>query len=111
MKLITRIALIALALLVAAEFISGIVIDGLYAAIIAACVLGLLNALVRPVFIILTLPITLLTLGLFIFVINALLFYFTASFIDGFSVSGFVPALLGSLVVSIVSTVGNRFIR
>jgi putative membrane protein len=111
MKLITRIALTALALLVVSHFISGVVIVGLYPAIIAACILGILNAIVRPILIILTLPITILTLGLFIFIINASLFYFTASFIEGFSVTGFVPALLGSIIVSIISAIGNRFIQ
>jgi len=111
MKLITRIALIALGLLLVSHVVPGIVIDGLYSAIIAACILGLLNAIVRPIFVILTLPLTILTLGLFIFVINALLFYFTASFVDGFTVSGFIPALVGSLVISVISVIGNRFIK
>lgn len=109
-KLLTHIALGALALYIAAEFVPGVEITGLYPAIIAAVVLGILNALVRPILIILTLPITLLTLGLFIVVINASLFYFAASFVDGFSISGFVPAILGSVLVSIVTTFGNRFI-
>jgi putative membrane protein len=111
MKLITRIALTALALLLVSHLIPGVTIDGLYPAIVAACILGLLNAVVRPIFIVVTLPLTILTLGLFIFIINALLFYFAASFIDGFSVAGFFPALLGSLLVSIISTIGNRFIK
>lgn len=111
MKLIARIALTALALLIVSQLIPGVVIEGLYPAIIAACILGILNAIVRPILIIFTLPITILTLGLFIFVINASLFYFTASFIDGFSVTGFFPALLGSIIVSIISAVGNNFIK
>lgn len=111
MKLITRIALTALALLLVAYIIPGVAIDGLYPAIIAAIILGILNAIVRPILIILTLPITILTLGLFIFFINASLFYFTASFIDGFFVSGLVPALLGSILVSIISAIGNNFIK
>jgi len=110
MKLIARIALTALALLLVSHFISGVSIDGLYPAIISACILGILNAIVRPLFIILTLPLTIITLGLFIFVINASLFYFTASFVDGFTVTGFIPALFGSIIVSIISTIGNRFL-
>ena len=109
--LLTRIALGALALYLAAEIIPGVEIAGLYPAVIAAIVLGILNALVRPILIILTLPITLLTLGLFILVINASLFYFAASFVEGFSISGFLPALLGSILVSIITTFGNRFIK
>jgi putative membrane protein len=73
-------------------------------------VLGLLNALVRPLLVVLTLPITIITVGLFIVVINAMLFSLAASFVDGFAVHGFLSALIGSILVSVVSTVGNRFI-
>lgn len=111
MILITRILLIALTLLLVSEYIPGITISGVYAAIIAAVILGILNAIVRPILIVLTLPITILTLGLFVLVINASLFYFAASFIDGFAVSGFWSALVGSVIISLVSTVGNRYIK
>lgn len=111
MKLIIRILVGALALLLVAEFVPGITLDGLYPAIIAAVILGFLNAIVRPILVILTLPITVLTLGLFMFVINAALFMFAASFIDGFSVDSFWLALLGSLLVSILTSVGNRLIK
>jgi putative membrane protein len=104
-----RILITAFALILVAKFIPGITVTGLYPALIAALILGILNVLVRPILVILTLPITLLTLGLFIFVINALLFWFVASFVDGFKVDGFIPALLGSLIVSIVSSVINKF--
>jgi len=63
---------------------------------------------VKPVLVVLTLPITIVTLGLFVFVINGLLFMFAASFIDGFSVDSFIAALVGSLVVSIITTIGNK---
>jgi putative membrane protein len=109
-SLLTRILLGALALLLVANFIPGVAITGLYPAVIAAIILGVLNAIVRPILVILTLPITIVTLGLFVFVINAALFMFAASFIDGFSVSGFIPALLGSIVVSIITAIGNKFI-
>lgn len=110
MKFITRILLVALALIVIADFVPGIDIEGGYAAVISALILAILNGIVRPVLIILTLPITILTLGIFILVINASLFWFAASFIDGFDVSGFLPALLGSVIVSAVSTIGQKFI-
>lgn len=110
MKLIARIAITAIALLVVSKLIAGVHISGLLPAVLAAVVLGLLNALVRPVLVILSLPITLVTLGLFILVINGALFMLTASFIDGFIVSSFFAAILGSIVVSIISTVGNRFV-
>jgi putative membrane protein len=108
--LIQRIAVIALALYVTAYLMPGITVSGWQAVLVAAVVLGLLNAIVRPVLILLTLPISIVTLGLFIFVINATLFYLAAQFVDGFSVSSFGSALLGSIIVSIVSTIGNQFI-
>ena len=110
MTLLTKIAITALALLIVTQLSIGVSIDGLWSAIIAAIVLGIVNTLVRPVLVILTLPITLLTLGLFIFVINAALFYAVASILDGFEVDGFLSALFGSLIVSIISAVGNWFV-
>jgi putative membrane protein len=111
MKIITRIAITALALLMVAKLPIGVEIEGLTGALVAAVVLGILNTLVRPLLVILTLPITILTLGLFILVINASLFYFTATFIDGFAVASFWAALLGSILVSIISSVANKFIE
>jgi putative membrane protein len=110
MKIITRIAITALALLIVAKLPIGVEIEGLTGALIAAVVLGILNTLVRPLLVILTLPITILTLGLFILVINASLFYLTATFIDGFAVASFWSALLGSVLVSIISSIANKFI-
>lgn len=110
MKIIIRILVTALGLLLAAYLIPAIQIDSLYIAIITAVILGILNLIARPILVVLTLPITILTLGLFIFIINAALFLFAASFIDGFTVDGFIPALLGSIIVSVVSTVGNKLL-
>ena len=78
-------------------------VDTFWAALIAALVLGLINTLIRPILVILTLPVTVLTLGLFIFVINALLFWWVGSFIDGFHVGGFWSAFFGAIVYSIIS--------
>ena len=111
MKLITRILLSALVLLIVAYYIPGIEVSSVYIAIITAVVLGILNAIVRPILIVLTLPITLLTLGLFTFVINALLFWFAASFIEGFTVTGFWPALIGSLILAVVGSATNKLIK
>ncbi len=108
--IIFRIIVTALALLVCAQIVPGIKITSVRAALFAALILGLLHLIARPILVILTLPITLLTLGLFIFVINAFVFLLTASLVPGFSVGGFLPALIGSLVVSIISAIGNRFI-
>ena len=111
LRIITRILLTALTLLVIDAYLPGVAVEGLYPAVIAAVILGVLHAVVRPLLVILTLPISILTLGIFIFIINAFLFWFAASFIAGFSVANFWWALLGSLIVTLVSTIGNRYIR
>lgn len=110
MYIIARILLTAVALLVAAYVVPGIEIAGPYIAIIVAILLGILNLIVRPILIVLTLPITIVTLGLFLFVINAVLFWFVASFVRGFTVDSFGTALLGSVVVSLVSALGSRLL-
>ena len=98
-------------MLLVSYFIPGITVASFYTAIIVALVLGLLNMFVKPLLVILTLPITLLTLGLFMFVINAGLFLFAASFVEGFEVTGFITALIGSFLVSVVSALGNSLIE
>lgn len=110
MKLLARLFITAFALVLTTYIVPGIAVEGVYPAIISALFLGIVNAIVRPLLILLTLPVTILTLGLFIFVINASLFLFVASFVDGFSVDGFLPALLGSILVSIISGIANKFI-
>ena len=106
--IIFKVASVALALLLATKIIPGISIDSLSTALIAAVVLGFLNAVVRPVLIFLTLPITILTLGLFIVVINTSMFALAASIMPGFTVNNVWSALLGSILVSAVSMVSNR---
>jgi putative membrane protein len=96
-----------IAILVAAYLIPGIRVDSIGAALIGAAILGILNAVIKPILVIFTLPITLLTLGLFLFVINALMFLLAGSLLSGFHVQSFWPALLGSLVVTVVSYVAN----
>lgn len=100
MKLILRWLLLAAALLMVARWCPGVTVHSFGSAMLAALVLGLLNAVLRPLLIILTLPVTVLTLGLFIFVINALLFEVAGSVLKGFDVDGFGAALLGSLLYS-----------
>ena len=110
MKLVTRWFSVALGFFVAAHYVSGISITGGFGtAIVLAALWGILGVLVRPILIILTLPVTVLTLGLFIFVINAALFLWLGGVIQGFVVDGFGPALLGSIVLSIVSALANWF--
>ena len=105
MKLIVRWLLLAAALLLVAHLYRGVSVASFEAALIAAFVIGLLNTLVRPVLVLLTLPVTLLTLGLFLFVINALMFWWAGSMFDGFKVPGFGAALVGSLIYSLCSMV------
>jgi putative membrane protein len=100
MKLIVRWLLLAAALLLVAYLYPGVSVQSFGAALIAAFVIGVFNTLVRPILVLLTLPITLVTLGLFLFVINAIMFYWAASLIDGFAVRSFGAALLGSLIYS-----------
>jgi putative membrane protein len=105
MKLIVRWLLLALALLLVAHLYPGVSLTGFGAAMVAALVLGLFNALLRPLLVMLTLPVTLITLGLFLFVINALLFWAAASVLSGFNVTGFAAALIGSLLYSLCGMV------
>jgi len=105
MKLIMRWLLLAAALLLVTHLYRGVTVSSFGDALLAAFVIGLLNTLVRPLLVLLTLPVTLLTLGLFLFVINALMFWWAASVLDGFSVSGFGAALIGSLIYSLCSMV------
>ena len=110
MRIILRWCINALALLAVAYLYSGVQVDGIVAALIAALVLGLVNAIIRPVLILLTLPVTLLSMGLFIFVINALLFWFVAEVVSGFKVTGFMAALIGSLMYSVITLIVNALI-
>jgi putative membrane protein len=111
MKLIALWLLSATALLAVAHLYSGVEITSFGAALIAALVIGLFNALLRPLLILLTLPVTLLTLGLFLFVINALLFWLAAEVLDGLRVTGFRAALIGSLLYSVLGMVINSALQ
>ncbi|HVZ76261.1 MAG TPA: phage holin family protein [Candidatus Paceibacterota bacterium] len=102
LKLIARVIIMAAALLLIAEFVPGISVSSFYIALVVAVIWGLMGLTIRPLLMILTLPINILTFGLFSFVVNALLFWFLASFIAGFSVAGFVPALIGSAILMVV---------
>lgn len=110
MRLILRWMINALALLALPYVVSGIELKSFYIALIVAVVLGLLNAVVRPVLILLTLPVTLLTLGLFILVINALLFWFVGTFVEGFHVSGFWAAFFGAILYSLITWAVNALV-
>jgi len=104
MNLIVRIFIQTIAVLIAAYILPGVEIDSFLTMLIVAIVLGIVNAFLKPILILLTLPITIITLGLFIFVINAFLVLLVSMVVPGFYVDGFLWALLFSVVVSLVST-------
>jgi putative membrane protein len=105
MKFILKWLLAACALLMVAYLCPGVQVQSFGSAMIAAAVVGIFYTLLRPLLVILTLPVTLVTLGLFLFVINALLFWAAAAMLDGFDVTGFWAALLGSLIYSLLMLV------
>ncbi len=104
-KALLRLVVMAGALLLIGRFVPGVSISSLYIAIIVAILWGIITLTIRPVLLLLTLPINILTLGLFTFVLNALLFWFLSSFIAGFSVAGFIPAIEATVLLSLVTWV------
>ncbi len=102
MKLLLKWVLSAASLLFVAYVYSGVQVSSFPSALIAALVIGLMNVVVRPVLVVLTLPVTIVTLGLFLFVINALMFWGAAAVLSGFQVNGFIAALVGSLIYSVL---------
>ena len=111
MKTILKILLTAIAVLVIAQFLEGIKVDSYTAAVIVAIVLGLLRTIVKPILIILTLPVTVITLGLFLFVINATIVLLAGNLVSGFYVSGFWTALLFSLLLSLLQSILYSFLH
>ena len=116
MKLLFKWLLSAASLLFVEYVYSGVEVQSFTSALIAAFVIGLFNVVLRPVLVVLTLPVTIVTLGLFLFVINALMFWAAAGVLDGFHVNGFMAALLGSLIYSalglaIESALGGLFTK
>jgi putative membrane protein len=100
----------ALALLVLPYVVPSVQVDGFVTALVAALVLGFVNTLLRPVLVLLTLPVTLVSLGLFIFVINGLLFWMVANLLDGFHVEGFGSAVLGAIVYAVISWAASALV-
>jgi putative membrane protein len=110
-RLLLRLFVNAVALWAAATLIPGVTLDGQFSSVLlVALVFGVVNALVRPLALLLTFPVVLLTLGLFTFVINALMLWLTASLVGALSVAGFGAALLGSLVITVVSLLMSIFV-
>lgn len=110
MKLLLRWLISAAALMLIAMYVPGIKVANFYTALIAALIFGLINALIRPIALLLTLPINLLTLGAFTLVLNALLFWLASSIVKGFYVAGFWPAFWGAIIMWIVALVTNMFL-
>lgn len=104
MQIIVNLLLNALAVLISAYLLPGVKVDGYFTAIVVAVVLGIVNTILKPILILFTLPITILTLGLFTFVINALMILLVSNFVPGFHVRGFWWALIFSLVLSLVNS-------
>jgi putative membrane protein len=105
LKLVAKWLLLASALLFVAYVYSGVEVSSFGAALLAAFLIGLLNSFLRPVLVVLTLPVTVLTLGLFLFIINALMFWAASGVLSGFQVRDFVAALVGSLIYSVLGMV------
>lgn len=111
MFLLLRWIVSALSVMAAAYIVPGVSVSNFWSAMIAALVIGLVNALVRPILLLLTLPINILTLGLFTLVINALMFWLASSVVKGFDVVDFKAAFLGALVYWLISWIANGLIR
>ena len=110
MYLVTNFLATAFAVLVAAEFVPGLYVTNFSVAAVVAVLLARIGITLRPILLLLTLPINLLTLGLFSFVINAGILWGLAAFVDGFDISGFIPALLGGIVIAVIQWLVHRFV-
>ncbi len=111
MNLLAKFLGTVFALLLSTYLIPGFVVETFYTAAIVALILGVLNITIKPVLMLLTLPLNIVTLGLFSFVINAALILGIASFVEGFNVAGFIPALLGGLVIAVVGWIADRIAK
>ncbi|MCB2211228.1 phage holin family protein [bacterium] len=107
MKILWKIIAVAVAVMVTAYILPGIVVESFWAAVVTAIVLSLMNILLKPLLVILTLPVTILTLGLFLLVINALMLLLVGAIVPGFGVDTFWWALIGSVIISLISSLLN----
>ena len=110
-KLLVHLLVSAALLWLVSQFVQGIYIHGFGTALVAALVLGVVNFLVRPILVVITLPITILTLGLFLIVINALMLLLTSALVPGFHVAGFVAALIGGLLLGLFNLIASALIN
>lgn len=105
MRLLISLLLNALALILTAYIVPGFEVANFQSALLAAIVLAIINTFIKPVLLFLTLPLTVVTLGLFIFVVNAIVLFMTTYFVSGLTINGWMPAILGAIVLSVVSTI------
>jgi putative membrane protein len=105
MRLLISLLLNTLALIITAYIVPGFQVANFQSALLAAIVLGVINTFIKPVLVFLTLPLTIVTLGLFIFVVNAIVLFLTSFFVNGLTINGWLPAILGAVVLSVVSTI------
>jgi putative membrane protein len=111
MGLLISLLLNTLALIITAYIVPGFIVDTFTSALLAAIVLGIINTFIKPVLLLLTLPLTVITLGLFIFIVNAIVLRMTTLFVPGFVVEGWMPAILGAIVLSITSTILSTLVK
>jgi putative membrane protein len=109
MKILLRIVILALVIMALPYVIPGIEVGGFYPALVAAIMLSVLNLVIKPVISLLTLPVNVITLGLFGLVVNGVLLWFVASFVDGLSTASFLPAFLGALIISATNWLVSKF--
>ena len=105
MHLLISLLLNTLALIITAYIVPGFQVANFQSALLAAIVLGVINTFIKPILVFLTLPLTVVTLGLFIFVVNAIVLFMTSFFVSGLTINGWLPAILGAIVLSVVSTI------
>lgn len=110
MRLLAKILITALALLAVAYLLEGVFVDSFLTALLVALVLGVVNITIKPVLLILTLPINILTLGLFTFIVNGFFFWLVSFLVPGFSTESFLFAILGAAIVSVFSWIGNKLL-
>ncbi len=106
--MLIKLALVILTLLAVSAWVPGIEVDNFYFALIVAIMLGIANITIKPILVVLTFPIHIITFGLSAFLINTVVFWFISTFVEGFTVTGFIPALIGSLAVSLASILASH---
>lgn len=111
MRLIISLLLNTLAIIITSYIVPGIKVDTFTSALLAAIVLGIINTFIKPLLVLFTLPLTIITLGLFIFIVNAIVLRIVTLFVPGFMVDGWMPAILGAIVLSIASTILSMLVK